>query len=428
MPALANTNVLANQLEKVDPTLPTLFERDDVFYSTIEKRNVEVISTRDMRIPLELRPGGRFGMFDSDGGDLGRGAGPEFDKAVINTVDFKYGVEWTKKAEWGTDDKRKAIVSTLKHLLAKAMPEFRRNVEALCMTAGDGVVATVTSTSTAGGKDSIVCTTDGFGIKLLRQNNGYSIYNAGLTTRKPFSTLNSYDGYAPIDFYDLENKTVRFDGTTGGAAIVATDKVVVEGTVATPPVSLYGVPYHHNGSSAGTWLGFNRANTPEIRANRVNANGAGLALPFARLALNKIGDRVGASHGYRPVAWMHPCQQQAYESLGQVASIIQKVAREENLNLYFNGNGMQLAGASVKPSFCWDKTRIDYVVKEVWGRAEMHPAKFYDVDGKRIFEIRGTSGGVAARQIFYIVASFNLFVNNPAACSYNDGLAVPDGY
>jgi hypothetical protein len=58
----------------------------------------------------------------------------------------------------------------------------------------------------------------------------------------------------------------------------------------------------------------------------------------------------------------------------------------------------------------------------------MKAAGFYDVDGRKVFEIRGASGGVAASQVYYIVASFNLFVNNPAACVYIDQLAVPAGY
>jgi hypothetical protein len=110
-----------------------------------------------------------------------------------------------------------------------------------------------------------------------------------------------------------------------------------------------------------------------------------------------------------------------------LVSVIQKSAKEESLNLYF-GDGMQMAGAPVKTSYSWDKTRIDFVLNEVWGRAEMHPAGFYTVDGRKIFELRGASGGVKTSQIFYITASFNLFVNNPAACSYISGLTVPTGY
>jgi hypothetical protein len=65
---------------------------------------------------------------------------------------------------------------------------------------------------------------------------------------------------------------------------------------------------------------------------------------------------------------------------------------------------------------------------ETWGRAELHPAGFYEVDGRRLFEMRGPSGGVATSQIFYIVASWNLYTDNPAAQSYIYNLAVPTGY
>ena len=64
------SQVVGAELERVLPKVPTLFDRDDVFYSSIEKRPVEVVSSRDMRVPLEMRPGGKFGYFDPDGGDL----------------------------------------------------------------------------------------------------------------------------------------------------------------------------------------------------------------------------------------------------------------------------------------------------------------------------------------------------------------------
>lgn len=417
--ALTETNVLANELERVSPKVPTLFDRDATFYATIEKRGVEQVSNRDMRIPLEIRPGGNFGHFDPDGGDLGLGDGPTFDKAVINTVHLRHAVEWTKKSEWATDDARKAVLNTFRYLLAKSMAEFRRNVDSLCMTGGDGVLATISTVSTSAGTDTytMAAAGDGFGVRLLRFGQTINVYDATLATNRTVGAEKK------ISFYDLVAKQIKVPAVTGATA---TDKIVVSGLTATPPVSLLGVPYHHSSASTGTWLGFNRANTPEIRANNVNAAGS-LALPHARLALNKIGDRVGMDYNYKVTAWMHPCQKQAYEELGQLVSFIQKQPKEEALNLYY-GDSMQLAGAPIKTSFSWDKTRIDFVNTEVWGRAEMHPAGFYTVDGRKIFELRGASGGVKTSQIFYITCSYNLFVNNPAACSFISGLTVPSGY
>ena len=429
MPQLDQSSVVANELERVLPVVPTLFDYDDRFYTKIEKRQVEVVSKRDMRIPLEIYPGGMSGGFDSNGGDLGLGNGPTFDKGVINTNDMVHRVQWTAQADWATDDSRKAVLNTFRHLLANAMKEFRRNVDSWCMTDGTGVMATVSAVSTSGGKDTVTCNLagDGFGVRLLRYGNAYSVYDSTLATRRTFTGAPSSvpAGEAPIDLYDLANKQVRFNGTTG--ATVSGDKIVVSGQTATPPVWIFGVPYHHNAASTGTWLGLDRSTIPPIRANQVAASGA-LSLPFPRLALNKIGDRVGIDNMKKTLACLHPCQKQAYEQLGQLVSIIHKQAKDEALDLYF-GDGMQLAGAPIYESYSWDKTRIDFVSVDVWGRAEMHPAGFYtNNEGRKIWEIRGSSGGVAASSIFYITASFNLFVNNPAVCSYISGLTVPTGY
>lgn len=418
--AMTAIQVVAAELEKVDDrgAIPVLFEREDTFYSFVEKRPVQVVSERDMRIPLEIRPGGKFGHFDSDGGDLGRGEGPVFDKAIVNTVNLRHAVEWTKRAEWATDDRRKSVVNTLRHLLATSMAEFRRNVDSLSMQGGDGVLGTVGAFSAAAGVTTATLNVDGFGARLLRYGQPINIYNSTLTTNRTVGAERS------ISYYDGPNKQIKFADVTG---LTNGDKIVVSGLVATPPVSLLGVPYHNSSASTGTWLGFDRALTPEIRANSVNAAG-GLALPHARLAMNKVGDRVGMGKGKKVTAWMHPAQLVAYEELGLNVSVINKSPKGgESLDLYF-GENMTIAGIPIKTHFSWDKTRIDFIANDAWGRAEMHAPGFYTVDDRRIFEIRGASGGVATSQVFYICASFNFFVRNPAEIAFIYGLTVPAGY
>ena len=80
----------------------------------------------------------------------------------------------------------------------------------------------------------------------------------------------------------MENKTISI--TPQVASVVTGDKIVTNGISSPASLpALFGVPYHHSNASAGTWLGFSRATTPEIRANRVNAGGAALTLPLPRL-------------------------------------------------------------------------------------------------------------------------------------------------
>ena len=422
MAAQAAADVLALEIEKVRKKVPILFEREDTFFSSIEKRDVNVVSSRDMVVPLEIRPGGKFRHYSPAGGDLGRGGGPNYQKATVSTEDISFAVEWNSDVEWSTNDQRKAVLSVFKRNIAKGMAEFRRHIDSLSMTKGDGVVGTITSVATGGSTDTYTWTTDGFGVRLLRFGQDVNVYAAGLGTRRTTG-----DGTA-IDLIDLENNQVRLAANVGSSA--ATDKIVVSGLSATPPTSLLGVPYHHDSASTGTWLSMNRANFPEIRANRVTAN-ASLALPFARLAVNKIGDRLGMKvRGEECVAWMHPCQVQAYEELGQLVQNIRKSTKDEGLNLFFGGaGGMQMAGCPVREHFAWDKTRIDFIKKNNWGRAEMRPAGFYGEEhGKKLFEARSTDGGVAAAWLYYLVASFNFFVDNPAGCSYISDLSVPSGY
>jgi hypothetical protein len=425
--AQTETQVVGGELETVRKKVPALLERDSFFYGNIEARNVEKVSARDMRIPLELRPGGRFGYFDPSGGDLGRGDGPTFDKATISVVHVKFAVEWQKKAQWATDDARKSVVNSFRHLMAKSMQEFRRQLDSQLMTAGDGAVATVTSVATASSKDTITCSTDGWGVRLLRYGQFVSIYDSAFAAARVITPVSSADlegTSCRISSIDLQNKKFTLNGTV--TSITAGDRVVVSGLTGANPVGMLGVNYHHSDASTGTWLGFDRATTPEIRANRVTASGP-LKLTHARLLLNKIRDRVGLENGTKMQAWMHPCQVQAYEELGQAVHVINRTnAKAQGLDLYYDVT--QLAGVPVKESNSWDKTRIDFVVNDSWGRAEMNPAGFYEEDGTKLFPVRGVSGGVAAASLFYLVASFNVFLDNPAVAGYISDLDVPSGY
>lgn len=411
--------IISTEMERVRDTVPVLFERDDTFYSRVEKKEVEIISERDMRGPLEIRTGGNFGYYDPNGGSLGRGSGSTFDKFVINTVHMRHAIEWTKKAEWGTDSSRKAVINTFRRLVASAMPEFRRNIDSQTLTAGDGVIGTISAVSTGSGVDTYTLDSDGYGARLVRFGQFVNVYDSTLATNRTAGAERE------VTYWDVAGKQIKVAAVTGATT---GDKLVSSGLSGATPTGFYGVTYHNSSASTGSWLGLDRASNPEIRANSVTASGS-LALPFPRLAINKIGDRMGKDFRNKKLeAWMHPCQQQAYEQLGQLISIIQKQAKEESLDLYFNDQ-MQMAGAPVQTHYSWNKKRIDFLSMDGFGRAEMHPAGFYtDASGRRFFEVRSTDGGVATADLFYLVASFNMFHENPGTNSYISALTIPTGY
>lgn len=418
MAAQAEADVLGTELERVLPKINVLFDREGPFYAAIEKKDVEVISARQMRGPLEIRTGGKFRFFDPDGGDMGRGSGTKYDKFVLTAQHILFAVEYTTLVGWVTDDKRKSVINSIQRLLASSMKDMRRHCDTMAVGAGDGVIGTIESVTTAAGVDTIVLDNT-FGAKLLRYDQDFRVYSSDLLTDR------TSGGEVTVTFYDLAARTIK---ATAVAGIVAGDKIVASGLSATPPVGIKGVMYHHSSSSTGTWLGFDRSTTPEIRASRVNGNSSGLTLPLPRLALNLAADRVGADNVGKFQAWMHPCQAQAYEELGMLVTQINQTGEGKGLDLYFGGS-MTMAGAPVKKSFNWHKQRIDFVNMDYWGRGELKPIGFHEFGpGRKMIELRGASGGAAASMIFYITASFDLFVGNPAGCSYIDTLAIPSGY
>lgn len=417
-----NDDVLATELERADgERLQTAYDIDDTFYSQIERVPGKAVSARSMRVPLKIRPGGKFGYYDPNNGDLGTGDATKYEKGLITVAHMKIAIQWTYEVEISTDSKQKAVIDAIRENMSDGMDEFRRHTEAQLQQAGTGVLATTTTVSASGGVDTVTCTSDGFGVKLLRHGQRISIYNAARTTNRTAA------GPVVITFLDYANSTFKIPSVTGH---IATDVILPEGLTGSTPVALLGIPYHSSNATSGSWLGLDRATTPEIVATRVDGGGSALALPLGRLAINRLGDRVGIKNArkLKPKIWTHPAQTAAYEALGMLVSQINKGAnRNEGLDLYF-GNTMSIAGVPIEESFLWNKKRMDFILMGLYGRAVMKEPGWYKVNGDRVFELRGPSGGVATSNVSYVTADWNLYHKNPGANVYIDNLAIPSGY
>lgn len=414
-------DVIAAELERVDgDRLQTAYDVDDTFYSEVERVAGKKVSSRSMRVPIKLRPGGKFGYYDVNNGDLGTGDATRYQFASLTVAHLKIAVQWTLEVELGTDTSNQAVIDAVRDNLADAMDEFRRHSEAQLMQAGTGVLATVTTVTPSGGTDTVVCTTDGFGVKLLRYGQRVSVYNAARTTNR------TAGGPVAITFIDYANNTFKIPTVTGHTA---TDVILPEGLTGSTPVALFGIPYHASNASTGSWLGIDRSTTPEVVSSRVDGGGSALAFPLGRLALNKMGDRIGIKNArkLKPKIWTHPAQTASYESLGQAVVMLNKGSGNEAMDLYF-GKNLSIAGVSIEESFLWDKKRMDFILMSLYGRAVMKEPGFHTVAGRKIFEMRGPSGGVATSSVSYITSDWNLYHKNPAANSYIDNLAVPSGY
>jgi hypothetical protein len=97
MTQMQNAQSVALQLEKVRDKLPLLYERDDILLTMIQQRgDVERVSSRNMRLPLQIRPGGKAGLANMDGGDLGRGC------VNLSTTPNMHGTAYWAPSQFGT--------------------------------------------------------------------------------------------------------------------------------------------------------------------------------------------------------------------------------------------------------------------------------------------------------------------------------------
>src|ERR1700752_4646175 len=143
-----NAQTSALQLEKVRDKVPLLYEHDDVLLSMIQQRgDIEKVSSRNMRLPLQLVAGGKGGSYSADGGGLGRGSGTTYDVAQVSPIFFRFAVEITKLVEYATNAKEKAIENAAKREVSNGMKQFRAFLDKILQTAGNGVLSTVGSVS-----------------------------------------------------------------------------------------------------------------------------------------------------------------------------------------------------------------------------------------------------------------------------------------
>ena len=422
MTAQANANVVALQLEKVRDKVPLLYERDDILLTMIQQRgDVEKVSSRNLRLPLQVNPGGKAGSYNADGGDLGRGSGTQYDVAQVSPIFFRFAIEITKLVEYATTGRERAIENATKREVANGMKQFRAFLDKLMQTAGNGVLGTI---STVAGSTFTMSVPSG--AALVYPGQTIQIYDTTLTTNRNVAasvttTVLSAD--------PVTTQTITVDNVPTGT--VATDVIVHDGLTGAQPVSLFGIKYHQNNSTTGTWLNLNRATYPiQLQTPRVNAGNAALTPSNVRLAINKVRKSLGINHVAKLIAYMAVEQEHAWENLGITVSQIIKEGGEGNgndLDLLFSGR-KTMSGVPIKSSVNADQTRVDFLDLSHWGRAVLKDIDFYEVNGSTVFPIYGASGGIAAGYIFYFDTAFQVWDDSPRTGAFIDTLARPSGY
>ncbi len=416
MPQMINADTVALQLEKVRERLPLLYEREGTFYSMLTRRgDVEQVSSRNMRVPLQMRPGGKAGQTSFDGGALGRGSGTRYEVAQLAPLDFKFACELTKRIEYSTNSREKAIANAVTRETANCMAQFRNFLDRYLQTAGDAVLANITVEA-----DPILTLGTPNLANLMYHNQTVQVFNAALTVNR---------GSLEITSIDYENAQITIDALPAGT--IATDLIVVDGVAAPAPVGIFGVPFHQDDAATGTWLNLDRATFPEIRTPSVDALSAALTTGVIRLALNKIRKALGGEilMRNRLYACMNVEQEDAYEALAiTISEIMKQPTAQQGVDLFFNGK-KTMSGIPIHANVHWNPERIDFIALAHWGRAVSKDIDLYEVGGQTVFPLyNSVDGGLDAAMIFYIVTSFQVWSDSPRVGTFIENLAKPAGY
>lgn len=419
--AQATADVVALQLEAVKTALPVLYEYNDTFLAQIQTRqDVVKVSSRAVRLPIQDQPGSRFGAVTLSGGVLGRGTATHYDVPQVTTLASRIAVEINEDVLMQTDGEPQAIRKILSLEVTNAMKEFNRQMNASLQTAGNGVLATITGVnSPAAGQLTVKVSP--FYAQLCRAGQIFQVYDSTITTNR---------GQILVDTVDEPNGVLTIDPTLPiPAGTSVNDVLLPEALSGAQPVWYNGIPYLLSDSQTGTWLTMNRATQPAIRASAYHSGQNRLTTYPIRIALTKVLQRVGMVNPAALRVHTHPAQIDAYEQLAILISSVEKgPSAGENVDLLFTQK--QMAGVKLGPDIHADRTRIDFLNLEFWGRVESAPIDFLKRPDGSYFErpYDATTGSPIASVLFYIIWFGNFYTNNPAAQAYIDGLPVQAGY
>jgi hypothetical protein len=416
--SLINSQTLGLQLEKVRDKVPLLFQTDDTLLSRIEKRgDVEKVSSRNMRLPIQIGANGSGSQINADGGDLGVGNGTQWDVFTLTPVYFAQPVQITKLAEVSTNSDEKAVENVLKQEVKNNLSYLRTTLESLLNSDGSGTLDTVVSVSGA------VITVNN--ANQFQDQQQIQIYSAlGGTLRGGAAVT--------ITSVDSLNKQITLSANAPGGT-TAGDLLIINGAPGAANTSLFGVEYFNTTATTGTYLNLSRTAYPgKLITPVVNAQSASLSPAMVRLAKSLIRRSLGVDTSDVDSLIFHANVDMvaAWENTGIVVSqVIQNQLKGDSSQDMLMKNAPEtMSGVPLVTSIHAKPNRVDGLNLKHWGRAEAQPIEMMDWGGQTMFPGYGASGGLSANTLFYFWIGFQVFNDSPRSGVFIENLASVSGY
>jgi hypothetical protein len=417
-----NVNSIALQLEKVRKTVPTAYEQEHILLDMIEEKGDLVdASTRNVRLPILIRPGGKASQGTGDFDDMGRGSGSVWDVGTLSTLQFRHAFEVSKLAEYATKGNEKAVESVAVREVAEAMKMFKRFLDVVFQTNGTGQLDTIGATYVFPAAVFPVANPNMFYF-----NQDIQVYPAGLAApSRGLCTVTSVDPNA-IPATITVNAAPA--GTIAGDALVIN---ISQGAGGANPISMQGLTYNHVDSVVGTWNNLARPTYPEVlKTPHVALAGAAITPALARLGLNKLRRVLGTDFSEPMITFMNVGMEAQWENVGLVVSqvIANQVTGDSSMDMLKRKPPKTFCGIPIKTSIHAPLQRVDVLMLKHWGRAVTKIVGFFEEGGQTVFPIYGASTGLVAGYLSYLDVVMNAFMDLPRAGVFYDNAAVPAGY
>lgn len=428
MPVLNNAAEVATELEKVraNGKLPELFQLDDTLFNLIKARtSVDVVSSRPERPVFKVGIGVKSRTPYLDGGDLGRGGGPQYAYGALAQVYKSWIIEWTKLSEAATRTRQQSVVDVAKDILKDHMRAANFNMDSL-ISYGDGADTLCIVTANAGGT--------------VYDSTNFIIYvdnAARVSIGQDVDYYNGGPGTAITGTFTIKGMVIGANAIYATAALgtapVAGAYIINNNSTGVANSGINGVLNLTSPATTGTFMGVNRTLYPgQFNTPSVNAGGATLTPQIARLLLTQMKYSAGidtSANASDYIYFMGPAQRVAWENSGMnITQITQTSANAVAHDQLATKQVDTIGGIPIRESLKAIPGSIFLLNLSSFYRTEIQPMDMYSAGGTETFWPMGASGGIAASFLKYLIWGGNIGCDNPLKNASITNLATPTGY
>jgi hypothetical protein len=419
---------VAVELEKVRGKLPELFALENTFFNLVNQRTkTDKVSYRPERIPFQVSNGVKGRAVSLDGGDLGRGGGPQMVFGSLAPVEFDWIIEWTKHAEIATDSREKSVADYAKIILKAHMKAAQHDLDSMIIF-GDGAntIGIVTPNTNIGGNPFYTTGTPAIiyvdNAARFRQGADYDYYNGG-----PGTTVT---GTFTVTGIDYANKAL-YVATTLAVAITSGSYIIFNNSTGVLGSGINGIQDLNQTATTGTFMGITKsANPGSFNGSAINAGGATLTPAIARLLLNTLllnaGVEEGETSDYLFMSGLG--QKAAWENTAIAQTQVIQPGNATGRDMLPAVQITTIGGIKLMASRKYIPGRIDLLNLSTWFTSEVQPLDYYSVGGQEQFWPMGASGGIAASMLKYLIWVGNIGCDNPKLNAVIYNLQEPIGY